>query len=81
MSGCVHCVYTIYADDLELYTDSLSSARDALRQAQVKLSDWPEEVRDLESKDGKGMGGQVVQDKEQAKAQQGMDPSMAAFLA
>jgi hypothetical protein len=74
MSGCVHCVYTIYADDLEIYTESLSSARQALLSAKVPSSEWPEEVRT--SEDGAG-----VKREEVKKVESSVDPAMAAFLA
>ena len=75
MSGCVHCVYTIYADDLELYTDALESARKALTKAQVPTSQWPEEVQT------KSSGAGEVRDAEVKKVEESVDPSMAAFLA
>lgn len=74
MSGCVHCVHTIYADDLDLYTESLSSARKALTAARVPESDWPEEVK------AEG-GGQGVKRDHVKKVVQNVDPAMAAFLA
>lgn len=75
MSGCVHCVYTIYADDLEIYTDSLKSARKALSTASIPPSDWPEEVREHA---GEEDGIKVDAKKE---VMSNVDPSMAAFLA
>lgn len=72
MSGCVHCVYTMYADDLELYSSALDSARAALTTAGVRQTEWPDEVR--------GSDGGMVE-KEKKKVEDGMDPSLAAFLA
>ena len=71
MSGCVHCVYTIYADDLETYTDSIASARRALLTAQIPDDQWPEEIRTTEN------GHKGVKAVEAVPA----DPVMAAFLA
>ncbi|WVQ98248.1 hypothetical protein IAU59_005371 [Kwoniella sp. CBS 9459] len=41
MSGCVHCVYTIYADDLEAYSDAVVQARQALLKAGIPQDSWP----------------------------------------
>lgn len=78
MSGCVHCVYTIYADDLEIYTDALSEARQALVQAGRALSGWPEVVRTMEKQ---GKSGADVEKDATKKVVEGLDPTMAAFLA
>lgn len=78
MSGCVHCVYTIYADDLEAYTTALSDARSALIKANKPRSAWPDVIRDMEE-EGKSAG--QVNKEEKEKVVQGVDPSMAAFLA
>jgi len=75
MSGCVHCVYTIYADDLELYTGALESARRALTNARVPTSQWPDEVQT------KSSAARDVRDAEVKKVEESVDPSMAAFLA
>ncbi len=76
MSGCVHCIYTIYADELETYSTALQSARAALTSAGVKKAGWPEEVRGIDD----GSGGGMVE-RERRKVEDGLDPSMAAFLA
>lgn len=76
MSGCVHCVYNIYADDLETYTAALSDARKALTKAGMKEAEWPEEVRAVKAQGQEGMV-----EGEKAKVREEMDPTMAAFLA
>lgn len=78
MSGCVHCVYTIYADDLELYTSALDEARQALLKAGKPKSTWPEGLRKMEE-DGKSAG--QVGREAKAEVVSGLDPGMAAFLA
>ncbi|KAK1921734.1 oxidoreductase-like protein [Papiliotrema laurentii] len=75
MSGCVHCVYTIYADELEEYNEALGAAKDALVKAGIPTSQWPDEVR---AKDG-STSDQV--EKQVEKVMESVDPSMAAFLA
>lgn len=75
MGGCVHCVYNIYADDLEQYTEALKSARKALVAAAVPKSEWPEEIRG-NAGDEDGMAEQAKR-----KVRESIDPSMAAFLA
>lgn len=78
MSGCVHCVYNIYADDLEAYTEALESAHTALKASGKPTAEWPEAVRKLDNTSG-GKEGMVEQEKE--KVGQGLDPVMSAFLA
>ncbi|WWC68132.1 uncharacterized protein I206_102054 [Kwoniella pini CBS 10737] len=70
MSGCVNCVYTIYADDLEIYNLALESAKQALKNDNIPQNEWPIEIRDkTNSEDVKG---QIEHD---------VDPVMNAFLA
>jgi hypothetical protein len=78
MSGCVHCVYTIYADDLELYTSALDTALEKLRRGNIPEVQWPDEVR----------AHAVEMDAGEQKITEGVvgvgpavDPTMAAFLA
>ncbi|WWC59659.1 uncharacterized protein I303_102220 [Kwoniella dejecticola CBS 10117] len=70
MSGCVNCVYTIYADDLEIYNNAVEAAKEALNKVGVPPAEWPEDVRDKQS--GEVVKEQVAQD---------VDPVMSAFLA
>lgn len=76
MSGCVHCIYNIYADELETYTESLDLARKALTAAGRPESTWPTAVRRV---DEKGVEG--VRNEEKGRVVDGMDPVMSAFLA
>lgn len=69
MSGCVHCVLTIYADDLEEYNSAIQEAEIKLKARGVKESDWPGVMRE----------GQEVEEGETAGT--GGDPAMAAFMA
>ncbi|WVW78229.1 hypothetical protein I302_100182 [Kwoniella bestiolae CBS 10118] len=70
MSGCVNCVYTIYADDLELYNEAVELAKERLRTSNVPEDEWPKEIR--EKKSGEETKEEVVKD---------VDPVMSAFLA
>ncbi|WVQ69476.1 uncharacterized protein L199_007694 [Kwoniella botswanensis] len=70
MSGCVNCVYTIYADDLEAYKEAIELAKERLKKSNVPEKDWPEEMKDQKS-DGE-MKEDVVRE---------VDPVMSAFLA
>jgi hypothetical protein len=90
MSGCVNCVYNVYADELEEYTSALTSARAALVKAKVSEGDWPKRIQpqtrtSTSTGSGNGAGGQVAIDAElnnaKAELEVGMDPVMAAFLA
>lgn len=77
MNSCVNCVYNLYADDLEHYTSSLSSAHTALISANIPKSQWPESVRRLDNKKG---GKEGVRKEEMGKMEDGMDPVVLAFL-
>lgn len=82
MSGCVHCVYTIYADEMEEYTSALEQAKSALEKDGVPLLEWPEQVATLARKEEAGAGGAETMKKEaKVAATKGLDPSLAAFLA
>jgi len=76
MNSCVNCVYNLYADDLENYTSSLSSAHIALVSASIPKSEWPEAVRRLDGKNGK----EGMKKEEMGKMEDGMDPVVLAFL-
>ncbi|WVF69616.1 hypothetical protein IAT40_004394 [Kwoniella sp. CBS 6097] len=94
MSGCVHCVYTIYADDLETYSEAIVRARTALLDAEVPQDQWP--IRDelvesskakeanaksTSTSDGKVKEADQIVAEETEKMESGMDPTMSAFLA
>jgi hypothetical protein len=66
----------MYSDDLELYTDALEAAHKALLEAGVPNTKWPAAVRKLDDK-----GGNEIKQEEKAKAESGIDPVMAGFLA
>lgn len=78
MSGCIHCVYTIYADDLEAYSSALTSAQAALISAGVDKADWPVEVKGGDARDASRDG---WVEREKKRVEEEPDPSMAAFLA
>lgn len=78
MSGCVHCVYTIYADDVEEYTSALQEAKTALEAKGTPVAQWPDVVRAL-SEDG--TTGQEAGEMEKKQVERAVDPSLAAFLA
>jgi ATP-dependent helicase YprA (DUF1998 family) len=77
MSGCVHCVYTIYADDLVLYTSALDTALEALRKGSVAEVQWPDEIR-VHAAEQDGAGKKKITEEVVVPA---LDPTMAAFLA
>lgn len=54
-----NCVYTLYADDLLAYNESLSTALSALRSSGTPPSTWPEEIRAFAEK-GKVKGGDAA---------------------
>ncbi|KAJ9124661.1 hypothetical protein QFC24_003028 [Naganishia onofrii] len=55
MSGCVNCVYTLYADDLLAYNESLANALTALRTSGTPQSSWPADIRAFAEK-GRAVG-------------------------
>ncbi|WWC86711.1 uncharacterized protein L201_001588 [Kwoniella dendrophila CBS 6074] len=71
MSGCVNCVYTIYADDLELYQSSVESAKNALKEMKIPEVDWPEELK----------GRPKSEEEIKEGVENNVDPVMSAFLA
>lgn len=89
MSGCVHCVYNIYAEELEEYTEAIASAHRALIAAGTPKTDWPAPVRQLDSKSAGDTGNrgreqsgkEAMQDEAKEQVTQGMDPVLSAFLA
>lgn len=72
MSGCVHCVLTIYAEDVVAYDEAVEQARQALARKGVAHDDWPEAVTESEVRPG---------ETETALKPPPMDPSIAAFMA
>ena len=70
MSGCVNCVYTLYADDLEEFTAAVGEARAALTKQGVAQAEWPSLVRPKDGESDEPLA-PLVPD----------DPVMAAFLA
>lgn len=78
MSGCVHCVYTIYAEELEQYTEAVGKARSALLAANIPESDWPVDMRTSNAANADGVD---VGEKAKQEVAQNIDPTMAAFLA
>jgi hypothetical protein len=48
MSGCVHCVLTLYAEDVEAYEGAALAARAALEAQGVPRSQWPTAVTERE---------------------------------
>lgn len=83
MSGCVHCVYTIYASELETYSIALSAAQKALEGAKTPRGSWPIEVRELSighSEETENDAERLVK-REERKMANSMDSSMSAFLA
>jgi hypothetical protein len=67
MSGCVHCVLTIYADDLEEYNTAMDTARAKLEVKKIPRAEWP---RVMDERD---------EDAEEEAPK--LDPTMAAFAA
>ncbi|SPO32416.1 related to ABC1 - ubiquinol--cytochrome-c reductase complex assembly protein [Ustilago trichophora] len=85
MSGCAHCAYDIYAEDLEDFHARLSSVRTQLSQLEprVKREEWrsdllgefPEDVEEGDNEDMKERA-----QKEVDRVIGDLDPTMRAFL-
>ena len=78
MSGCAHCVYDIYLEDLELYHDQLAAARAKLAPLAVADNEWPPELgsRDVQKGgDPKEMAERALQESYRL-----MEPSMRSVL-
>ena len=92
MSGCAHCAYDIYAEDLEDFHSRLSSVRTQLTQLEPPvtrdewradlLGEYPSSSTDSES--GKaGSGDDDVKERAQREVDRvigDLDPTMRAFL-
>jgi len=72
MSGCVHCVYDIYASSLLAYQEALSQAHTALLASSRPRSQWPAVILEREKR---GVAGNVKE-----LSLEEMDPGMKAFL-
>lgn len=82
-------MYTLYADDVLLYNESVAEAREALRQAGVPRPEWPAEVAGSD-KSGKGnepsqasdsrLSAEKVTEQRMQEVMQDVDPSLKAFL-
>lgn len=68
MSGCVHCVLTIYAEDSDEYQTAMDEARARLEEKGIPREKWPSVMDELEERDTE-------------KNEPAVDPSMAAFMA
>lgn len=68
MSGCVHCVLTIYAEDSEEYQNAMDDARKRLEAKGVPREKWPPVMDELKQKGTE-------------KKEPAVDPTMAAFMA
>lgn len=70
MSGCVHCVLTIYADDLQEYNAAMDEARGKLEAKGLPRDKWP-----------RVMDEQEADVEEEAAAAPNLDSTLAAFAA
>ncbi|PWN52381.1 ABC1-domain-containing protein [Violaceomyces palustris] len=85
MSGCAHCAYDIYAEDLESYHEALSSVRRRLLEVEPRLSEeeWKEELLGKRPSGGDEDGGtdsKLRADREVDEVIGNLDPTMKAFL-
>ena len=69
MSGCAYCVYDIYAEELEAYTEAIKAAKAKLTERAMPTSQWP-----IELQPQSGGAREIT-------LEESLDPSMAAFLA
>ena len=87
MSGCAHCAYDIYAEDLEDFHSRLSSVRSQLAQVSppVTREEWRSDL--LGNFPSASSGGAGLEEDLKERAQQevdrvigDLDPTMRAFL-
>lgn len=95
MSGCAHCVYDIYAEDLMSHKQSLKESRDKLMALvpPIDPADWDVSLlgempsssssSDSEADDGvdEAKKQREIAEKEIMELEKGLDPTMKAFLA
>lgn len=74
MSGCAHCVYTLYMEDIELHHRQVAEARAALRDKGVRIDpkDWPEELGQMYSE---GLDAKEAAEKEVEASIASLDPT------
>lgn len=84
-----NCVYTLYADEVLLYNETLAEARSALEQAGVPSREWPAEIAGVqksrnESVKGdspdRGQSAEEATEQKMQEVMQDVDPSLKAFL-
>ncbi|KAI9308503.1 hypothetical protein BJ944DRAFT_99770 [Cunninghamella echinulata] len=51
MSGCVHCVYDIYQEDMEFYKDQMNSIRQRFKAAGKELPAVLKQKKDQKPED------------------------------
>jgi aarF domain-containing kinase len=82
MSGCAHCVYDIYADELMNFNEEIEKGKKMLKSLEVPVETWPEELRgetidrEVDSK----RSGQEADEQVDALIEKIEDPTMKAFL-
>lgn len=74
MSGCAHCVYDLYMEDIELHHEQVANARAALRAKGVHIDpeDWPKELGQMYSE---GVNPKEAAEKEVEASIALLDPS------
>ncbi|GAC98559.1 potential mitochondrial chaperonin [Pseudozyma hubeiensis SY62] len=86
MSGCAHCAYDIYAEDLEDFHSRLSSVRTQLTQLSppVTRQEWRQDLLgDYPSSDGSAGSKEDMKERAQREVDRvisDLDPTMKAFL-
>ncbi|GAA5899839.1 Dpc25p [Sporobolomyces salmoneus] len=93
MSGCAHCIYDIYLEELESYHSDLSLSKSSILKKLEHLDgsqrkeverNWPKDaLGDFKEFQKGGKGGKGVKEtaqRELEKAREGLDPATRAFL-
>ncbi|KAM0755766.1 hypothetical protein T439DRAFT_282584, partial [Meredithblackwellia eburnea MCA 4105] len=85
MSGCAHCIYDIYVEDLEFYHEQIVAARKALlaKGSEVSAAEWPEELGERAMDDTsspKEADPKAEAERALQETYKTLDPSMRAFL-
>jgi len=91
MSGCAHCVYDLYLEDIEHYHDQLGSFKSLILNETLPLlseeeqemvrRDWPVEIfGEFGEREREGEGAKEKAERELRETRKALDPATRAFL-
>ena len=81
MSGCAHCVYDIYMDDLSHYHEQIADAKakllDISTREPISAADWPsDELGPMEERAASSEEAKVKAERDLERERSQLDPSL-----